>query len=82
MSVYSGFSTKRQEEIYFKLITKAFNLLIKRMVSLQFLYPINQEKWVDDFSKVTQYMKILDENKSVEPKLSVTLEPVVKIFVE
>ena len=42
MSVYSGFATRQQENVYNKLLEKSLNLVIKRCLSFMFSRKFNR----------------------------------------
>eukprot|EP01022_Parablepharisma_sp_SALTPOND_P017138 TRINITY_DN2674_c0_g1_i1.p1 TRINITY_DN2674_c0_g1~~TRINITY_DN2674_c0_g1_i1.p1 ORF type:complete len:326 (-),score=19.99 TRINITY_DN2674_c0_g1_i1:1395-2273(-) len=85
MSVYSGFATRHQEDVYNKLLSKAISLMADKIASCKdafrnhfFQYRVEEDPEFEQFSKVYKYMKTMENYKYLEPKFSHYMRKVFK----
>ena len=72
MSVYSGFATRHQEDMYNKLASKTVSLMAEKLASYRNIIMEDGESqvWLEQIMKLYQYMKTMENYKYLEPKFS------------
>ncbi len=91
MSVYSGFATRQQETLYDKLTCKLLVLLSGKIIRQEIggknnyyskIDERNVGKWFSGVKKIFRMLKILEQNKHLEPKLTEYLGDLMEYFTE
>jgi hypothetical protein len=70
MSIYSGFATRSQEEIYDHFLEGVLYILQKRVLKFYHNEKADEEKFISSLNKLYHQMKSMEKHKYLEPKLS------------
>ncbi len=70
MSIYSGFATRQQEEIYDSYLEGVINLLQRRLLKFYKKETADDSKFAATIKKLHNSMGKMEKYKYLEPKLS------------
>jgi hypothetical protein len=80
MSIYSGFATRAQEELYDNCLDSLLSILQRRIIKFYQDEPADEEKFASLVLKIHHQLRAMEKNKYLEPKNSASVNELVQFL--